>query len=235
MNLDLTFIVNEDGKSLKDRFEQLIKDCKFFDCLVAYFYVSGFHLIYNALKNTEKLRILVGIGISKESYNLVKKAEQEKPSHYETKQEIEKLIEEEMAESEDSENVESGVQKFIEWINTGKIEIRAYPSQNLHAKLYILTFREGDRDIGRVITGSSNFTKSGLQDNLEFNVELKNASDYEFAKQKFEELWKDAVDVTEKYVQTIKQNTWLNENITPYELYLKFLYEYFKDELSRTD
>ncbi|MGC8937576.1 MAG: hypothetical protein ACP5KH_01105, partial [Thermodesulfovibrio sp.] len=60
MNLDLTFIVNEDGKSLKDRFEQLIKDCKFFDCLVAYFYVSGFHLIYNALKNTEKLRILVG-------------------------------------------------------------------------------------------------------------------------------------------------------------------------------
>ncbi|WP_353686069.1 helicase-related protein [Thermodesulfovibrio sp. 3462-1] len=235
MNLDLTFIVNEDGKSLKDRFEQLIKDCKFFDCLVAYFYVSGFHLIYNALKNTEKLRILVGIGISKESYNLVKNAEQEKPSHYETKQEIEKLIEEEMAESEDSENVESGVQKFIEWINTGKIEIRAYPSQNLHAKLYILTFREGDRDIGRVITGSSNFTQSGLQDNLEFNVELKNASDYEFAKQKFEELWKDAVDVTEKYVQTIKQNTWLNENITPYELYLKFLYEYFKDELSRTD
>ncbi|MGB9822926.1 phospholipase D-like domain-containing protein, partial [Thermodesulfovibrio sp.] len=235
MNLDLTFIVNEDGKTLKDRFEQLIKDCKFFDCLVAYFYVSGFHLIYNALKNTEKLRILVGIGISKESYNLVKKAEQEKSSHYETKQEIEKLIEEEMAESEDSENVESGVQKFIEWINTGKIEIRAYPSQNLHAKLYILTFREGDRDIGRVITGSSNFTQSGLQDNLEFNVELKNASDYEFAKQKFEELWKDAVDVTEKYVQTIKQNTWLNENITPYELYLKFLYEYFKDELSRTD
>ncbi|MGC9045443.1 MAG: helicase-related protein, partial [Thermodesulfovibrio sp.] len=130
MNLDLTFIVNEDGKSLKDRFEQLIKDCKFFDCLVAYFYVSGFHLIYNALKNTEKLRILVGIGISKESYNLVKKAEQEKSSQYETKQEIEKLIEEEMAESEDSENVESGVQKFIEWINTGKIEIRAYPSQN---------------------------------------------------------------------------------------------------------
>ncbi|MGC8576371.1 MAG: phospholipase D-like domain-containing protein, partial [Caldisericum sp.] len=135
----------------------------------------------------------------------------------------------------DSFHIEEGVQKFIEWINTGKIQIRAYRSQNLHAKLYILTFKEGDRDVGRVITGSSNFTQSGLEDNLEFNVELKNASDYEFAKQKFEELWKYAVDVTEKYVQTIKQNTWLNDNITPYELYLKFLYEYFKDELSRTD
>ncbi|WP_353685170.1 helicase-related protein [Thermodesulfovibrio sp. 3907-1M] len=235
MNLDLTFILNEDGKTLKDRFKQLIKDCKFFDCLVAYFYVSGFHLIYEALENTEKLRILVGIGMSKESYDLIKKTEQERLSHYEAKQTIEKLIEDEMAESEDSDNVESGVQKFIEWINSGKLEIRAYPSQNLHAKLYIMTFKEGDRDVGRVITGSSNFTQSGLNDNLEFNVELKSRADYEFAKEKFEELWKDAVDVSEKYVETIKEKTWLNQNITPYELYLKFLYEYFKDELSRVD
>jgi len=36
-SLDLTFITNEPGKTLKDRFEQLIKDCKFFDCLSAYF------------------------------------------------------------------------------------------------------------------------------------------------------------------------------------------------------
>jgi len=98
-----------------------------------------------------------------------------------------------------------------------------------------MTFIKGDRDIGRVITGSSNFTQAGLIDNLELNVELKNRADYEFAKQKFEELWKDAVDVSEKYIQTIQTKTWLNLNITPYELYLKFLYEYFKDELSLTD
>jgi len=29
--LDLTFIVNEPGRTLKERFEQLIKDCSFFD------------------------------------------------------------------------------------------------------------------------------------------------------------------------------------------------------------
>ena len=32
-----------------------------------------------------------------------------------------------------------------------------------------MTFKESDRDIGRVITGSSNFTQAGLIDNLEFN------------------------------------------------------------------
>ncbi len=66
-----------------------------------------------------------------------------------------------MEGSEDNYSVEEGVLKFIEWIRSKKLEIRAYPSQNIHAKLYIMTFEEGDRDKGRVITGSSNFTEAG--------------------------------------------------------------------------
>ena len=238
--LDLTFIANEPGKTLKDRFEQLIKDCEFFDCLVGYFYISGFHSIYKSLQKTEKVRILVGISTDRETYDLIREAEDEvrhllQFSHSETKEKIGDAVEYEMSNSEDNQNTEEGIQKFIELIKEGKLQIRAYPSRNIHAKLYIMTFREGDRDVGRVITGSSNFTQSGLVENLEFNVELKNRSDYEFARQKFEELWKDAVDVSEECIQTITERTWFNQNITPYELYLKFLYEYFKDELSLTD
>ena len=234
---DLTFIVNEPGITLKDRFQQIIKDCQFFDCLTAYFYISGFHLLHKALENTEKIRILIGIGLDKETYSLIKDERENQSifSHQEVKELIPEMIENEMAESEDSKDIEESVQKFIEWINNKKLEIRAYPSKNLHAKLYIITFKEGDRDVGRVITGSSNFTRSGLEDNLEFNVELKNRSDYDFAKKKFEELWANSVDVSKKFVQTINERTWLNQNITPFELYLKFLYEYFKDELSRED
>ncbi|MEN3047107.1 MAG: DEAD/DEAH box helicase family protein, partial [Candidatus Hydrothermales bacterium] len=76
------------------------------------------------------------------------------------------------------------------------------------------------------------FTMAGLRDNLEFNVELRNPSDYEFALRKFNELWEDAVDVSEKFVQILNEKTWLKSDITPYKLYLKFLYEYFKDELN---
>jgi len=156
-------------------------------------------------------------------------------SHAEAKDQLGRSVEEEMAESEDISSVEEGVLKFLEWLRSGKLEIRAFPSENIHAKLYIMTFVEEDRDVGRVITGSSNFTRAGLVDNLEFNVELKNPSDYKFARQKFEELWKDAVDVKEKYIETIQTKTWLNNNISPYELYLKFLYEYFKDEIGQTE
>ena len=52
-------------------------------------------------------------------------------------------------------------------------------------------------------------------DNLEFNVELKNRADYDFALAKFKELWKDSVDVSQKYVETIRTKTWLNDTITP--------------------
>lgn len=239
-NIDITFITNEHSQNLKKRFEVLIKDTKLFDCLVGYFYTSGFHAIYKSLEKTEKVRILIGISTSRQTYDLLKTASRENQqslqfSHSETKQAIEGLVEREMEDSEDNRKVEDGVIKFIEWIRNKKLEVRAYPSQDIHAKLYIMTFAEGDRDAGRVITGSSNFTEAGLIDNLEFNVELKNRSDYEFAKDKFEQLWKDAVDVSEKYIETIEGKTWLNQNITPYQLYLKCLYEYFKDELGSAD
>jgi superfamily II DNA/RNA helicase len=112
--------------------------------------------------------------------------------------------------------------------------VRAYPSERVHAKLYIMTFQEGDRDRGRVITGSSNLTEAGLDYNLEFNVELKNRSDYDFAVQKFNELWAKSVDVTKDYVTTIEAKSPFAQ-FTPYELYLKFLYEYFRGELNLPD
>jgi hypothetical protein len=58
-NMDLTFITNEKHETLCDRFNVLIKDVRFFDVLVRYFYISGFHSIYKSLESTEKIRILV--------------------------------------------------------------------------------------------------------------------------------------------------------------------------------
>ncbi len=240
MSTDLTFITNEQGQNLKNRFETLIKDTRFFDCLVGYFYASGFFNLYPSLENTEKTRILIGISTDTRTFDLLQRANTpEQPelqfSHGQTKQKIAEDIEKEFEFSDDSQSVERGVETFIQWIHQQKLEIRAYPSERIHAKVYIMTFVEGDRDIGRVITGSSNFTQAGLVENLEFNVELKNRSDYAFALRKFNELWQQSVEVSEKYVETIRTKTWLNPTISPYQLYLKFLYEYFKDELGQAD
>ena len=235
INLDITFITNEEGQKLKDRFNNLIKDCQAFYSLSGYFYLSGFHQIYKSLENVDKVKILIGIGTDKKTFDVIDKSESEMfdfDSDSVIKNESKRLVLEELENSEDSEEIELSIKKFVEWIQNGKLEIKAYPSKKIHSKLYIFTFKKDDRDKGRVITGSSNLTQAGLSENLEFNVELKNISDYDFAMDKFNELWQQAVDLNENYVKNINNRTWLKDDVTPYELYLKFLYEYLKEKVN---
>ncbi|MDI1242921.1 MAG: helicase-related protein [bacterium] len=238
MKNDLTFITNEEGKSLKDRLKKLIHpDTQFFDCLVGYFYLSGFHLLHPTLTKTEKIRILVGLRTDGQVYGLVEEAKAQRSLEFEPyakiKDDVEPTVKSELESIQDSQTVEDGIRTFVEWCKSGKLEVRVYPSRNIHAKLYIMTFFEEDKDLGRVITGSSNFSYSGLEGNLEFNVELKNASDYKYAIDKFNELWEQSVEVTEEYVDAVTTKTHL-ALLSPKEIYLKFLYEYFRTELNQS-
>ncbi len=233
---DLTFFDNREVK-LADRFKSSLRYVRYFDILVGYFRTSGFYKLYKEFENIEKIRILVGLNADKKTVETVTYAKQlqidfNHESHSKTKAIISSQIEEEVTQAEDNSEIENGIQKFVEYLKSGKIEIRAYPDHRLHAKVYISTFNEDFIDKGRVITGSSNFSESGLSEQLEFNVELKNYADYKFALDSFNELWAQSVDLTETYIETINNKTWLNPNITPYELYLKFLYENFEHRLS---
>lgn len=239
MSSDLTFITNEQGRSLADRFSVLLgKNTRAFDCLVGYFYLSGFKRLAGSLEPTEKIRILIGLNTDQPTFELLSQAKEQMRldlrSHAEAKERVPGEILSELENVEDSNEIESGVRQFVQWVKNGKLEVRVFPSAQLHAKLYIMTFVDGHIDKGRVVTGSSNFSQSGLVENLEFNVELKNRADYEFALAKFNELWKQSVEVSEAYVQTIDLRSPFAQ-FTPHELFLKFLYEYFKAELSRSE
>ncbi len=215
MSTDTTFITNEGENNLRDRFKVLLTDTRFFDVLVGYFFTSGFYTLLKSLGSTEKIRILIGISTNRNTLDVIQEANSQLDlfefSHAEARQRLGETVAQEMEVSEDNSNVEEAANRLIEWILKGKVEIKAYPSGNIHAKLYIMTFPKDDKDVGRVITGSSNLTQAGLSENLEFNVELKDRSDYEFALAKFNELWKSAVDVSDKYVETITKRTWLSK------------------------
>lgn len=238
MTTDTRFITNEQGQTLLQRFMTLIgNDTEAFDCLVGYFYSSGFHLLSPALEQTDKIRVLIGLNTDQETFDHILKSRQQLElhlSHAETKEVYAQTIVKELEAVEESKEVEAGVRTFIDWLVNKKLEIRAFPEGNLHAKLYIMTHKKGARDKGRIVTGSSNFSVSGLTGNLELNVELKDSGDYDFALNKFNELWEKSVDVSEKYVQTVNEKTWLNDGISPYDLYLKLLYEYFQEEINQT-
>ncbi|WP_456398201.1 helicase-related protein [Desulfurobacterium sp.] len=224
---DLTFFTNEDGRKLIDRFKTLFKDTRELDIIVGYFYLSGLYQLQEELEKVDKIRIIVGMQAGKEVFDLVEKAKNIEESKRDY---LGKVVEELSNDENDSFEKEKAIRKFLEWINTGKLEIKYYPHSPLHAKLYIFRSRSGI-DVGRVITGSSNFTISGLKENLEFNVELKNRADVEFAISRFEKLWEDCKDISEDIVKTVKEKTYLNDTLSPYELYLKFLYEFFEEQI----
>ncbi|RUM60026.1 MAG: helicase [Persephonella sp.] len=230
---DLTFFTNEPNRTLLDRFKRILRsNTKYFDILVGYFRISGFYLLYDALEDIEKIRVLVGINIDRKTFDLLQKGQRILTfNQLEVKEQLKEEFIRELENSEDLAEIEEGALKFIEFVKKGKLEIRAYPKP-LHAKVYIIRKDpEKSDDFGKVITGSSNFTQAGLIDNLEFNVELKNRIDVEFALTKFEELWKNSIPLDERFVEDIKRKTWINDTLTPYELYLKFLYEYLKDKI----
>ena len=231
MSQDTSFFTNAVDNTLVDRFNVLLKDTDFFDCLVGYFYISGFYKLQESLKDTEKIRILVGMGIDSQTFNLIEDSKITNISTAELKENIKKDIIKEMDNSENSLNIEEGALQFVEWVKSGKIEIKAYKERKTHSKLYIMTFPEDDKDLGRVITGSSNFTQPGLEKNLEFNVELRRDADYLFAKEQFEELWQHSEPIDEEFVNTLTRKTWLRDDVTPYELYLKFIYEFLYDKI----
>ena len=246
---DRTFFTNEKGQTLLDRFKSTLKDTRFFDVLVGYFKSSGFYHLYESIEPIDKTRILIGLGIDEEAYRTISHYHRQTvidfESHSNAKKEFQNnLISEIEASSESDELLEIGLKKFIEFLTTDsqlpnpggkKLEIRAYPSKNIHAKVYIGRFGPDDRDFGFVITGSSNFSYSGLVANREFNVELRQRRDVEFALDQFETLWRESVDISADFVDTVEKKTWLNDRITPYELYLKLIYEYMQDDINLQD
>ena len=171
------------------------------------------------------------MGIDSQTFELIEDSKKTNISTTKFKELINNDLVKEMDNSENSLKVEKGAYQFIEWLKTGKLEVKAYKERKTHSKLYIMTFPEEDKDLGRVVTGSSNFTHPGLEKNLEFNVELRRDADYYFAKEKFEELWNKSEPITKDFINTLTRKTWLRNDITPYELYLKFIYEFLYDKI----
>jgi len=224
------FFTNENENTLINKIEGVFKhrNIHFFDALVGYFRASGYFRIRKFVEKAAEIRILVGINIDK----FILQAHQQgllfDGSVEKAQEDFFQQIKKNIQDAEYDKQVEDGMLQMIEDIISKKVLIRVHPKQNLHAKIYIFREKEKhDHGYGAVITGSSNLTDAGLSQNFEFNVELRDNTDIEFASQTFEKLWEEGVEINEKYIDKLKKETYLNETFTPYEVYLKFLIEYF--------
>lgn len=224
------FFTNNQENTLFSKFEGIFTHTEVsrFDVLVAFFRASGYFLIQPYLRQVKNIRILVGIDVDHLISVAAKRGLEFKFNSNETRDEFLAELQADIQQANYKKEVEQGMIEFIRRVGEGSIEIKAHPDKNIHAKIYIFrpeTFNE--HNSGSVITGSSNLSISGIENNFEFNVELRDYDDVAFATTTFEELWKEGVDIDSGAVEKIKNKTYLNNSFTPFEIYIKFLIEYF--------
>lgn len=224
------FFTNENENTLLGKIEGIFKfrNIHFFDALVGYFRASGYFRIRPFIEKASEIRILVGINVDNLIYEANKKGLLFINDPAKSVDDFFEDIKKNIQEAEYDKQVEDGMLQLIEDLITKKITIRVHPKQNLHAKIYI--FREAakhDHGYGSVITGSSNLTDNGLEKNFEFNVELRENTDIDFATLTFDKLWNESIEIGKEFVEKLKKGSYLNDEFTPFQVYMKFLIEYF--------
>ena len=194
------FITNEAGKALRARLIELIEGSDELKFLVGFFYFSGLQELYEGLKNnpTVNLKVLVGMNVDKLNYNLIEYADNDQSASI--KQKLDKyfkgLQESLISEDFDNSTFYEQVSFFVDLIKQDRLVIRKTQEPN-HAKIYFFFDRDNQLKKRVFITGSSNLTRPALTTQAEFNVEI---SDYgtEETEKYFDELWEDAIKITEK-------------------------------------
>lgn len=240
------FFTNREGNTLMKEFEGLLEhnsSIKCLDSVVGFLRASGYFTLRPFLNSINKVRILIGIDVDKYIANANNNGQLFLGAEEAVKEDYLAQLRKDIESSTYSSQVEEGIFQMVEDLINGKLELRAHPSKKIHAKIYLLYPEEyNEYTFGAAITGSSNLSGNGLgiskDKQYEFNVKLTDYEDVKFAKDEFEELWKEAegCPVTAEDIKTGSiQQTYLNGDVTPYELYIKMLMEYFSDRVLATD
>jgi superfamily II DNA or RNA helicase len=230
---NLPKIIDNNRKILKDTLVEVSKDFSEISIATGYWDLEGMKLILPQIEGYSKIRILIGREPMIARYQLMVPVPEPDYPDKDFKYDLSML-------TPDSSLTET-VAKIKELIEKGTLEVRVYRKNFLHAKCYIFGSYTTDTAIG--IIGSSNFTKNGLTQNTELNAlesdhrivlsEPKTESQEVGHLFWFDSFWND--ETTEKWNEefsTLLGTSPVGDELySPYETYIKTLYELYKEEV----
>lgn len=231
------FFTNQGENTLYKKFVGVfehMKNIEYFKSVIGYFRASGYFAIRKHFPDDMKVRIIAGINVDpfialaqKQGLLFNLNAKDAKESFFER-------IQDDIINARYGKNIEEGILQLIKDIGDGRIEIRAHNSKKLHSKFYIFlspNFNEHNPN-GMVIMGSSNLSAQGLgledvEHNYEMNIQLNDYSNVKYADDEFEKLWQQSTSILPVDAPSLIKKTYLEANPTPFEIYVKFLIEFF--------
>ena len=196
---------------------------KSFDIATGFFEIGALLELDGKWQSLDKIRILMGAEMTHRTRKALLEA-------------VTKLATDKLDQSIDLNKTPNpflnGVPAILEALKSGKIECRVYDKDKFHAKAYI-THAKMDVIGSQALVGSSNFTKPGLTDNIELNIQVQSAREVNQLQEWYETHWAEGKDVSEAIIQTIERHSRL---YSPFEVYAKALQEFFRGhELTDTE
>lgn len=231
------FFTNQGENTLYKKFEGVfehMQNIEYFKSVIGYFRASGYFAIRKHFPDNLKVKIIAGINVDPFIALAQKQGLLFNLNAKDTKESFIESIQQDIINAKYGKNIEEGILQLIGDIADGRIEIRAHNSKKLHSKFYIFlspNFNEHNPN-GMVIMGSSNLSAQGLgledvEHNYEMNVELRDYDNVRFADTEFETLWEQSTPILPVDAPALIKKTYLELNPTPFELYVKFLIEFF--------
>jgi len=242
-----SIIDNSPNNRLVSQVNTLLNSSKFSSMAVGYFYLSGFEAIREKLHKVQNLRLIIGNRSNQETVEeLVKghaapdavgnELRRQMLQNNEKKKALLKGTKLAYANDltymlQDHTN-ENGLRALWQLIAEKRIDVRVYTKGFLHSKVYIFEDPENTYATeGAAIVGSSNLSVGGMSQNTELNVKINNENDVRELKKWFDDLWENSEPFSADLMDAM-QNSWVQKQVTPYEIYIKTLYHLVKDRIN---
>ncbi|NLF15627.1 MAG: helicase, partial [Anaerolineaceae bacterium] len=247
-------VIDNRTDKLVDHIRRILPGSQAARFVVGYFFLSGLEPVADALENVRELRLLIGSTTSRETIEQLaegyRRLEQVQDAAetlaYPRRADMDAAAQataegvgQAAAVLDQTDEAARLVGTVVRLIEEGRLHVRVYTRGRLHAKAYIFDYGPVYDAAGRplpreeqgiAIAGSSNFTLSGILSNTELNVVVHGNDNHAALSRWFEELWAEGLDF-EAHLMRELRSSWALAQLTPYEIYLKTLYELVRDQL----
>lgn len=232
--MHLPKIIDNERRKLSDILIDLSKNYDQLSIATGYWDLPGTEIMLDELKKYKNIRLLIGKEPQTPN-NISGKPEADYPAL---------MLTGDLSELSPAHKHYQTIIGLRQLIDDGILKVKIYRKQFLHAKCYIFGNYESSNAVG--IIGSSNFTEAGLSRNRELNALNADSQQVVFkpitSEQEhshlswFDEIWEDpeSEDWNGKFLDILEKSPHGDHEYTPYELYIRTLYEMFADELEDT-
>lgn len=194
-----------------------------FDIATGFFEIGALLALDGKWQSLEKIRVLMGAETTRRTRKILLDS---------VRVQVAEALDQSIESSKQDNPFLHGVPAVLKGLRSGQIECRVYDKGKFHAKTYI-THAKLEVVGSQALVGSSNFTRPGLTENIELNVQIQSAREVAQLQDWFEVHWNEAKEITDAVIETVERHTRL---YSPFEVYAKALQEFFRGhELTATE